>query len=136
MDAHAVADAVAELENCARADADVVADLVALADARALTGLQAGAEGAPRVDSGERPYDGAGADGERTLALAGAPQRLADDARRLQVAALAEGDIGGNVNLRVDDARGNQAVQGGTAMGISTPPARSEASAASSEMTT
>ena len=76
------------------ADADVVAELVVLADAGALAGLQAGAEGAPGVDGRERPDDGAGADGERALALAGAPRRLADDARRLQVAALAQRDVG------------------------------------------
>ena len=63
---------------------------VVLADAGALAGLQAGAEGAPGVDGRERPHDGAGADDERQLALAGAPRRLAEDARRLQVAALAE----------------------------------------------
>src|SRR5450756_1342900 len=98
VDAHAAADAVAELEDGVGADADVVADVVALADAGALAGLQAGAEGAPGVDGGEGPYDGAGADGERTLALAGAPRRLAEDAWRLQVAAVAQGDVGGNVN--------------------------------------
>ena len=57
-----------------------------------------GAEGAAGVDRGERPDDGAGADGERQLALAGAPRRLADDARRLQVAALAEHDVGGDAD--------------------------------------
>ena len=94
VDAHAAADAVAELEHGVGADADVVADDVVLADAGALAGLQAGAEGAAGVDGGERPDDGAGADGERELALAGAPRRLADDAGRLQVAALAQRDVG------------------------------------------
>ena len=94
VDAHAAADAVAELEHGVGADADVVAEAVALADAGALAGLEAGADDAAGVDGGERPHDGAGPDGERTLALPGAPRRLADDARRLQVVALAQGDVG------------------------------------------
>ncbi len=94
VDAHAAADAIAELEHRVGADADVVAQAVVLTDARALAGLQAVADDAAGVDGGERAHDGAGADGERALALAGAPRRLADDAGRLQVVPLAHGHVG------------------------------------------
>ena len=94
VDAHAAADAVAELQDGVGADADVVAEPVALADAGALAGLEARADDAAGVDGRERAHDGAGPDGERTLALPGAPRRLADDARRLQVVTLTQGDVG------------------------------------------
>ena len=58
VDAHAAADAIAELEHRVGADADVVAQAVALAaDARALAGLQAVADDAAGVDGGERAHE-------------------------------------------------------------------------------
>ena len=70
-------------------------------------------------------------------------QRVADDARRLQVAAVAEGDVGrqpdarGELDPGVGDAhRVAVPTHAGRSMGISTPPALSEASAAASDRTT
>jgi hypothetical protein len=90
VDADTTAHAAAELEHRVGAHADVVAEPVVLADAGALAGVQAGADHAARLHRREGTHDGAGADVKRGLALASAPRRLADDARRLQITALTE----------------------------------------------
>ena len=107
VDTDAAADPIAELEHGVGADADVVAEGVVLADARSLPGLQAGADRAPGIDGRERPYDRAGADGERTLALLGAARLAcrgctAAAGRRL----AAKGDVRGDADLEVAQRMG------------------------------
>src|SRR5712692_164175 len=77
VDAHARAEAVAELERRMRADGNVVAQHVVLADRCALSGLEARADRRTGIDRGERTDDRVRADDQRELALLLSARRAA-----------------------------------------------------------
>ena len=84
VDAHPVADAVAELQHGVGPDRHVIAEHVVFSDRRALTRLQALADRAAGVHRGERPDRRVAADAELTLAEGGTARRLCPGCREAE----------------------------------------------------
>ena len=103
MDAHARAEAVAELERCMRPNRDVVAKNVVLADRRALSGLKTRADRRAGIDRREWADDGIRADHERKVALPLSTRRAAEDDVLTHHRARPELDVGRDHGRRVDD---------------------------------
>src|SRR5512139_3489689 len=104
VNAHARPDLHVVLDDRERSDADVVADLVQLADVRLVAGLEPFSDAVPGVDDRVGADDGAVADDRFELARPRSRGRSSDDGIVLDDAVLAEPDTRVNDGVYADHA--------------------------------